>query len=95
MVMCVHEPYLPPSAVRAEDVRASEAPGRPSLHWQCHVVSPHMLVWSGGWRGHSYMGSLCLFPVAFDSCLPALCAAVISFKPLWLASFSLSVSVDG
>lgn len=45
---CVRGSNLPPSAVRVEDVGASEAPGPPSLHWQCHVVSPHMLVCRGG-----------------------------------------------
>lgn len=61
-VVCVCEPNLPPSAVRVRDVRATKAPGPPSLsrplplpvspclHWQCHVVSPHMLVCSGGGR---------------------------------------------
>lgn len=55
-VVCVRarerESNLPPSAVRVEDVGASEAPGPPSsLRWQCHVVSPHMLVCRGGWGG--------------------------------------------
>ncbi len=30
-VVCMHEPNLPPSAVRVEDVRATEAPGPPSF----------------------------------------------------------------
>lgn len=34
---------------------ASEAPGPPSLHWQCHVVSPHMLVCREG-RGRGGPG---------------------------------------
>lgn len=64
-VMCVREPNLPPSAVRVEDVRASEAPGPlslflfvpPSLHRLCRVVSPHMLVCNGGGGGvRGYMG---------------------------------------
>lgn len=62
-VVCVCESNLPPSAVRVGDVRATEAPGPPSfslsfslsvppsLHWQCHVVSTHMLVCSGGGVG--------------------------------------------
>lgn len=61
-VVCMCESNLPPSAVRVGDVMATEAPGHllfsrslsavpPSLRWQCHVVSPHMLVCSGGVRG--------------------------------------------
>lgn len=80
---CVRASNLPPSAVRVEVVGASKAPGPPSLPWQCHVVSPHMLVCRGGggvgwgWRGCGCWvgcvggvgpsGSLRLFPVAVDT----------------------------
>lgn len=79
-VVCVREPNLPPSAVRMVDVRASKAPAPPSLHRQCYIVSPHMLVCSGGgvmghaglgWKGHGHMGSPHLFPVAVHTCLLA------------------------
>lgn len=75
-----------------------QAVGPPSLQWQCHVVSPHMLVGRGGegggavgWRRHGHTGSLLLFHVANDTLLHA-CAAVTLFT-LKLAWSELTVSV--
>lgn len=57
-VMCVREPNLPPSAVRVEDVRASEAPGPlslsvcpslSSLPMSCCQPTYARLQWRGRW----------------------------------------------
>lgn len=56
-VVCMHEPNLPPSAVRVRDVRATEAPGPPSFSLPPSLSSQAMsccqptyacLQWRGG-----------------------------------------------
>lgn len=95
LCVCVWEPSLPPSTVKSSGCQAYSRllvlplslSVPPSLPWQCHFVSTHMLVCSRvgvvglGWRRHRHMGSLRLFPVAVDTWLLA-CVPLLTVFPL-------------